>query len=212
MIYTPKHFEVQQTELIHEIIRRYNFGTLIAVKDITPTISHLPFLLNASSGKAGVGTLMAHMARANPQWRSFQQDAEVTVLFQGPHAYVSPRWYQPNPDNVPTWNYAVIHAHGVPRVLHEEESAFDIMQQLVQKHDPEWTLKLSDQDRREMMREIVVFEIAVTRLEAKFKMSQNRPQADAVRVASELSGSSDQTERETGELMLRLQHQNQANA
>ena len=198
LIYTPKHFEVQQTALIHKIIRRYNFATLITVWEQTPIISHLPFLLDHRDGK---NLLLAHMARANPQWRSFRQEVEASVLFQGPHAYVSPRWYQPKPDNVPTWNYGVVHAHGVPKIIYEEDAAFGVMRRLVQHHDPQWSFDLSDQDRRKMMREIVVFEIEVARFEAKFKLSQNRSVEDIDSIVRHLLQSGDQDERQTGELM-----------
>jgi len=199
VLYTPSHFDASTSSLVSEIIHRYNFATLITVKDDLPVISHLPFLYQAERSM-----LFGHMARANPQWRTFRPEKDVLVIFQGPHAYVSPRWYQPQPDNVPTWNYAVVHVHGTPKVVQDETAAYEVMLSLVARHDPDWKLSLSDQDRREMMREIVVFEIEVKKLEAKFKLSQNRPEGDAEHVAEELSGCRDQVERETGEMMRRL--------
>ena len=88
-MYTPPHFRVDDTATAHEIIRRYSFATLITVVDGHPSISHLPFLFEAD--QSAHGKLVAHMARANPQWRSFPDGGKVTVVFQGPHAYVSPR-------------------------------------------------------------------------------------------------------------------------
>lgn len=202
MIYTPKHFQVEHPELAHKIIRHYPFATLISVREQAPIISHLPLLLDLDHKR-----LLGHMARANPQWRSFRMDTPVTAVFTGPHAYVSPRWYEPQPDNVPTWNYGVVHVHGIPKVLADESNAFRVMQQLVQAHDPEWPLVLGELDRRELLREIVVFEIPLSQVDAKFKLSQNRSPVDAQNVARLLSDQPDQMQRETGELMLRLQSQ-----
>lgn len=201
-MYTPKHFALQDLDLIHELVERYNFASLISIRDQKPLITHLPFLFDRAKGPHG--TLLAHMARANPQWKGFQQNAAATVLFQGPHAYVSPRWYEARLDNVPTWNYAVVHGHGTVHLIEDEARALKIMQQLVQIHDPEWNVPLDDGPRRAKMREIVVFEIAISSWEAKFKLSQNRSEADVARVANELSKSHDQAQRETGQLMARL--------
>ncbi len=199
MIYTPKHFGIEREDLVHEIIRTYSFATLITVNTATPSISHLPLLLDESGTK-----LLGHMARANPQWRSFAADTIATAVFMGPHAYISPRWYEPQADNVPTWNYAVVHTHGIPEVLKDEIAAYDVMQKLVSTYDPEWPLELPDKDKRSMMREIVVFEITIKKIEAKFKLSQNRSQQDIQNVANVLTGQSDQTQREAGELMKRI--------
>ena len=202
MIYTPKHFREGHTELIHDIIRRYNFATLVSLSGNSPVFSHLPFVL-ADNTK----TLCAHMARANPQWKSFAPDHEVTVIFQGPHAYVSPRWYEPQAANVPTWNYAVVHAKGMPRIIHEEDAAFAAMQRLVQYHDPQWPLELAEKERRELLAQIVLFEIELTQLEAKFKLSQNRSARDRENVASELLRSKDPTDHALGGLMQRVASQ-----
>jgi transcriptional regulator len=202
--YVPDHFKEPNQQLVHEIIRSYNFAALITVLDGLPVIGHFPLLFEPG-GASGDGMVFGHMARANPQWRSFKAGVvTATVIFQGPHAYISPRWYQPAPDNVPTWNYAVVHVQGIPRIIGEAAAAYAVMQQLVQRHDPEWPLALSEQDRRELQREIVVFEIAVTKIEAKFKLSQNRSVEDADNVARLLSEQSDQVQRETGDLMQRL--------
>ncbi|MCX6124881.1 MAG: FMN-binding negative transcriptional regulator [Proteobacteria bacterium] len=197
MIYTPKHFKVERPELAHQIIQRYNFATLISFQEDTPIMSHLPFLFEPQVGRDGL--LLAHMARANPQWRTFRVQAEVTVIFQGPHAYVSPRWYTPQADNVPTWNYAAVHVHGIPRVISDEVSANAVMKRLVEHHDPNWTLALPDQDQKELLREIVVFAIDVTKVDAKFKLSQNRSQSDQAEVASALAKGSTDNEREFSE-------------
>lgn len=199
MIYTPRHFIENRPDIIQGLIERYNFATLLTYRDGSPVVSHLPFLLDKTRGEHG--TLLAHMARANPQWKTFSSEAEALVIFQGPHAYISPQWYAPKPDNVPTWNYAVVHAYGTPRVIDPEGEAYPVMQRLVRHHDQNWNLELSEQDRREMLREIVVFEIELKKIEAKFKLNQNRSEKDVENVARGLSQSSDQTAREVGVMM-----------
>ena len=201
-MYTPPHFRVDDTATAHEIIRRYSFATLITVVDGHPSISHLPFLFEAD--QSAHGKLVAHMARANPQWRSFPDGGKVTVVFQGPHAYVSPRWYAPEPDSVPTWNYAVVHCTGTPRILADDADAFEAQRKLVAAHDPEWTLDLPEKDKMEMLHAIVVFEIPVERMEAKFKLSQNRSAEDQANVARKLTEQGDDLGRYMAEIMRRI--------
>src|SRR5579883_1304747 len=99
-------------------MRRFSFATLVTVQDGAPFATHVPVLLDADAGEQGA--LRAHLARANPQWRALAEGQEALVLFQGPHAYVSPAWYETHP-SVPTWNYAVVHAYGKPRLLDDAE-------------------------------------------------------------------------------------------
>src|SRR4051812_20940703 len=112
-MYVPSHFREDRPEVLHEIVRRYSFATLVS-HDVDGALiaSHLPFLFDA-----GQSRLRSHMARANPQWRGFGiSGGEAMVIFQGPHAYVSPSWYE-SKLQVPTWNYVTVHAYGVPRIV-----------------------------------------------------------------------------------------------
>ena len=150
-----------------------------------------------------IGTLRGHLARANPQWRQFGE-VEVQVLFQGPHAYVSPTWYAAGPA-VPTWNYAVVHAHGVPRLL-DTDAALALVHDMVLDFDtaaPEaWPENNAAQKfRRGMIDHVVAFEIPITRLEGKFKMSQNRPPEDRPRIIEALSASDDPLAQATADLI-----------
>jgi transcriptional regulator len=192
-MYSPKQFRTEDTAIIHYLIQRYNFATLLSNKGDEQHISHLPFLFDA---KAGV--LQGHMARANPQWRSFDSGRSLTVIFQGPHSYVSPRWYLPAPGNVPTWNYAALHLRGIPHIIKDEDRAFGLLRKLANHHDPEFELP---SETRAMLPEIVAFEIEVLEVETKLKLSQNRCAEDFLSVIRELLKSEDQTERETGALM-----------
>ncbi len=111
-MYIPKHFEQTDIAACHNAIERYSFGTLISVIDGAPFATHIPFLLNPTQGDKG--TLLGHVALANPHWRAFSEEAAHSlVIFQGPHGYVSPRWYV-NAPAVPSWNYVAIHAYGSP--------------------------------------------------------------------------------------------------
>jgi len=182
-------------------MKQYNFATLLSVREGRPVVSHLPFLVDASRGEQG--TLLGHMAKANQHWRCFAA-GEATVIFQGPHSYVSPSWYVPRPDNVPTWNYAVCHAYGHARILVNEKDAYQQMARQVALYEEQygagWSLNLSDQDRHHLLASIVVFEITVTKLEARFKLSQGDP-ANAPNVAHELARSDREPARAIAALM-----------
>lgn len=198
-MYNPKRFQVTDQEIIFDLIKRYNFATILVNKGTEISVSHLPLVFEPSVGEHGI--LIGHMARANPQWKLFAATQKVKVIFHGPHAYISPRWYTPKPDNVPTWNYAVVHMDGVPRVIKDSDQAFARMQQLVTQHDPEWPLDLPDRERQELMAEIVVFEIAIEAISAKFKLSQNQVEENRGNVIKSLDESPDQTDREAAALM-----------
>jgi transcriptional regulator len=144
------------------------------------------------------GTLVGHMARANRQWQDFGEAGEALVIFQGDHGYVSPSWYETHP-SVPTWNYLAVHAYGFPRLIEDAERVRETLRALVTRYeagfDEPWPMDLPDDYLRKMIGGIVVFEIPLTRLEGKFKLSQNRPVADRRRVIATLAASADPTQR-----------------
>ena len=188
-MYIPKAFRQDNTAALHKLMREYSFTTLVTQQDGIPLASHLPLLLDSERGT--YGTLLGHMARANPQWRTFQEDQEALVIFQGPHAYISPSWYEAELA-VPTWNYAVVHAYGVPRLIEDKTELYSLLQTLVHTYEAgfekPWVFEtLPDAYVQKMMQGIVGFEILITRLEGKFKLNQNRPISDQARVATTLS-------------------------
>jgi transcriptional regulator len=201
-MYLPNSFREDDPALLHDLMRRYNFAVLVTQHDNAPFATHLPFLLDAQRGPHG--TLLAHMARANPQWRDFADDREALVIFQGPHAYISPSWYEAMP-SVPTWNYAVVHAYGIPRVVEDRDQLRAILDRLVDTHEaartPPWRMDLSEDYLDRMVRAIVGFEIEITRLEGKLKLSQNRGEGDRRRVAAELAASDDPLSVEVAEMI-----------
>jgi len=204
-MYIPKAFREDDISTIHTLIREYSFATLITQHEGVPFATHLPFILDAE--RSPNGSLLAHMARANPQWHDFNSAQEVLIIFQGPHAYISPSWYEVEL-SVPTWNYAVVHAYGLPRLIEDQEELYNLLKILIQTHeaqfDKPWPFQLSDDYLQKMMRGIVGFEIEITRLEGKFKLSQNRTETERVNVITALQESSDTLSRDVAELMSRM--------
>lgn len=184
MIYIPQHFHEQDTARLHALIRQENFGTLVSNGVEGIEVSHLPFLLDAERQ-----VLRAHMARGNPQWKSLMSGAEVVAVFHGPHHYISPSWYVSHP-SVPTWNYAVVHVTGKPRLVEDRAQLEAMVRELVGNHEAlspvPWRMELPADYQEKMIAGIVGFEIDITGMEGKFKLSQNRPAADRPLVAEAL--------------------------
>ncbi|MDH3236032.1 MAG: FMN-binding negative transcriptional regulator [Alphaproteobacteria bacterium] len=196
-MYIPKPFAESDRDTLFDLIDAHAFGLLTSVDDGLPVGSHIPFILDRASGE--YGTLQGHVARANPQWRGFDGDTQVLCVFAGPHAYVSPGWYDPDIPAVPTWNYAVVHAYGVPRLVEHPAHLRAQQEALVARFEAgraePWSLASQREDYIEgMLKGIVAFEIPVTRLEGKFKLSQNHPKANrrgAIRGLREEAGDPD---------------------
>jgi transcriptional regulator len=146
------------------------------------------------------------MARANPQWRDFAAGREALVIFQGPHAYISPSWYESHP-SVPTWNYAVVHAYGVPRIVEDHDTLYSMLEALVSTHEAAfvqpWRMDLPHDYMEKMMRAVVGFEIEIARLEGKLKLSQNRSEQDQQLVAEALSQSEDRLSVDVAAMMVK---------
>ena len=191
-MYIPKAFREDDLNTLHKFMREYSFATLITQHEGVPFATHLPFILDAQQGPNGI--LLAHMARANPQWHDFVSEQEVLVIFQGPHAYVSPSWYEVEL-SVPTWNYAVVHAYGLPRLIEDGEDLYKLLKTLIETHEAQfekpWPFNLPDDYLQKMMHGIVGFEIEITRLEGKFKLSQNRTSIERENVIAALRESRD---------------------
>jgi transcriptional regulator len=184
-------------------MQHYNFAALVTSHEGEITASHLPFMLDETRGEHG--TLIAHLARTNPQWQTFAGGKEALVIFTGPHAYVSPSWYEKPQVNVPTWNYTAVHAYGVPRVVEEPEAIYAMLDQLVKAHegsyDQPWSVQSAEEHVRRLMGGVVGFEMTIIRLEGKAKLSQNRSEADQYHVVEHLSQSSDPLAVDTAALM-----------
>ncbi|MGA8760549.1 MAG: FMN-binding negative transcriptional regulator [Stellaceae bacterium] len=192
MVYLPPVFTETRPEILIAHIERYDFGLLISNGDHGLVSSHVPFLVERRGDQL---YLQGHLARPNPQVSNLAQGNEVLAVFGGPHAYISPRWYASGPA-VPTWNYADVHAYGAVRPIDDADWLRDLLRRLSQRHESgsETPWRMEDQPAdymAGMLRGIVGFEISVTRLEGKFKLSQNRPAADRPRIIAALEAAGD---------------------
>ena len=192
-MYSPSYNRVEDRAELLEFMRANSFAVLVTGTGGTLHASHLPVQVRSDAEKI---VLDMHMARNNPQWQEFFDD-EVLVIFSGPHAYVSPRWYE-DEERVPTWNYAAVHAYGVPKVLNDKGSRYRSQRQLVALLDPQWLPRfdaLRPQYVEQMLNGIVNFEIALERIETRWKLSQNRSRREQESIAAQLERSSDSAER-----------------
>lgn len=200
-MYTPAAFNESDHTKLFAMIQQHSFGLLISHHAGEPVATHLPMLVDRSIGPHG--QLIGHMARANPHWQ--QADGQpVLAVFSGPHAYISPSWYEA--DNVvPTWNYVAIHAYGIFRAIHGEPEMMQVVQDTVNFYEAAmpnpWKLDTARESSRLMVKGIVGFRIELTRLEGKLKLSQNHPHARQEKVAQALSASTDRNAREIADLM-----------
>ena len=197
-MYSPPYNQIEKRAEVLEFMRAHNFPLLVTGTGGTLQGSHLPVTVQETP--AGI-VLDMHMAKNNPQWKEFFDD-EVMVVFTGPHAYISPRWYEEK-ERVPTWNYAAVHAYGTPQIIEDAKAKHASQRRLVAAMDPQWLPKF-DALRAEyverMLEGIVNFEIAVTRLETRWKLSQNRSRREMELIAEQLAQSADSGERALAEI------------
>jgi transcriptional regulator len=197
-MYSPTYNRVEDRAELAAFMRANSFAVLVTGTGGALHASHLPVRILENSQQI---ILDMHMAKANAQWKEFFDD-EVMVVFSGPHAYVSPRWYE-DTERVPTWNYAAIHAYGIPVLVTEKTKKHESQRRLVADMDPQWLPKFDTlrQEYVDMMLEgIVNFEIPVTRLETRWKLSQNRGRREMELIAEALDRSSDSVERSLASL------------
>ena len=180
-MYMPKHFEESRTELLHDLIRSRPLATLVTLSPSGLNANHIP--LHLSEDPPPFGTLRGHVARANPIWQDLVQDVEALAVFHGPDTYITPSWYPTKEETgrvVPTWNYAVVHAHGDLRVVDDPLWLRTLLEKLVFQNERQlsqpWALHDAPADFIEkMIGAIVGIEIVITRLLGKWKVSQNQP-------------------------------------
>jgi len=174
-MYVPSAFTVAELGRLHDFIEQHSFGILVTPDNGTAVASHLPFLLDRQAAPNGI--LTSHIARANPQWQ-FGDVSEALAIFPGPHAYISPTWYEAD-KVVPTWNYIAVHAYGRLTWIEEAEPLRAILEATVDTYERSqpapWKFEASDEFFGKMMKQIVGFQIEITRLEGKWKLNQNHP-------------------------------------
>jgi transcriptional regulator len=203
-MYIPNTDRVTDQAKLHRFMRENSFATIISVADGHICATRVPLILDPSLGPNG--TLIGHVARANPQWRSFDGEAEAMVAFDGPHAYISPNWYVTAPA-VPTWNYATVHAYGRPCIIEETARLAAIVDQLVRIYErgmPEpWPGpgQLPEDFKYKLLGTIVGFEMRIERIEGKFKFGKNRPLNDQMSMIQHLERSGFAVARELATMM-----------
>lgn len=184
-LYTPHHFDNNNSrDDALALIRAWPFATLITTAGGEPHITHLPLLLEGDH-------LTGHMARANPHWQTFAAGHTVAV-FHGPHAYISPSWYVAPEKAVPTWNYATVHVQGTPVLIDDPAAKLavvDVTTAAFENAANPWQRKVESERLTAMLNSIVAFHIPLTRLEAKFKMNQNKTPQDRAQVIAQLRAS-----------------------
>jgi len=196
--YTPDPFAERDFGRLTAFLRNHPFAMLVSIDGDSPMVSHLPLLFDPAGGSQG--RLSGHLARANPHWRLLDRGMPALAVFRGPHAYVSPSWYASSA--VPTWNYAVVHVKGMPRIVDDKAECTAMLRRMTAAYesrlpDP-WEFETGD---GRLLDRIVAFEIEVTELQGKFKLSQNRSAEDRRRVIEKLAGSALASEGELARLM-----------
>jgi transcriptional regulator len=192
-MYSPPYNNVEDRKELLEFMRANSFPILVTGTGGVLHASHLPITVHEEGGQIVIDM---HMAKNNPQWKEFF-DEEVLVIFAGPHAYVSPRWYE-DQERVPTWNYAAVHAYGTAKINSGRKDKHASQRRLIESLDPQWLPKfdtLREEYVKQMLEGIVNFSIAVTRIEARWKLSQNRGRREMELIAAELDKSGDSAER-----------------
>jgi transcriptional regulator len=203
-MYVPRHFAEERTEVLHAAIEQAEFGTLVTLGAEGLIATHLPLVLEPAAGP--LGTLYGHVARANSQWRDHVEDVQALAIFLGPHAYVSPAWYATPSKVVPTWNYLAVHAYGPLRTYDDPVRLRTHVERLTRRQessrDQPWELAGQPDDFvASMLDAIVGVEIPIQRLEGKWKMSQNRPEADRLGAIDGLSASGGSAEQAVAAIM-----------
>jgi transcriptional regulator len=202
-MYVPPHFAETDAAKLFDFIEANSFGLLVSQADGPPYASHLPLLLDRHAGP--YGCLRGHVARANPQWRT-AAGQEVLAVFSGPHAYISPTWYE-SERVVPTWNYVAVHVYGTFRVVEERGELLGIVRDMVRFYERPlprpWDFDPASEYAQKMLQGVVGFRVEVTGIEGKWKLGQNHPEERREKAARALERYEDENSRAVGELMRR---------
>ncbi len=200
-MYVPPAFRIDDLASQHEAMRRHPLATLVTRSGDGIVADHIPFMIDAKRGDKGV--LRAHVARANPLWRTHPRDGEALVIFSGPDRYITPSWYATKRETgkvVPTWNYVAVHAFGPLQVFDDPQWVRQQIGELTARQEaqrkPPWAVSDAPEDfLASQVRLIVGIEVPIARIEAKWKVSQNRPQADRAGVIEGLEAAGDEESR-----------------
>lgn len=201
-MFIPKHFEVTDMNEVRDFIRSNSFGTIITTDQGRPTATHLPLELNEIEGEYYI---TGHFAKANPQWKTLEEQKEVLIIYQGPHAYISSTWYED--ENVSTWNYQSVHVYGTPSIL-DEDALKEDLKRLMHKYEGHkengavW--ENTSADTKKQINGIVGFKIKVEEVQAAYKLSQNRNEKDYKNVIDKLYEEKDSDAHKVADAMKKL--------
>jgi transcriptional regulator len=207
-MYIPKHFEETNIATLHGLMKAHTLATLATSAATELVVNHLPLLIYSDDGE--FGTLRGHVARANPLWRQFTGTTAAVAIFQGPHSYISPSWYPSkhmDGKQVPTWNYAVVHAHGRPRIIEDANWLYTHLNDMTDEHESVQALpwKVSDAPKEftdKLLNAIVGIEMPIMRIEGKWKVSQNRAKGDQLGVVAGLTSRGDDQSQSMANLVM----------
>ena len=198
-MYISKLYREEDRVEIVEFLKQNEFATLVTYDGEKPTAIHL--LMEVVDEKEEL-FINGHMSKANPLWKTFEKNPEVLIIFQGPHTYISPTWY--NHTNVPTWNYQSIHIYGKPRIVTDHEETYTMLSRLIARNEgkPSYRMETLPPDLVvKEMKGIVAFQVEVTRIEANYKLSQNRDDESYWSVVSHLDERKDEMSHGVAEAM-----------
>lgn len=200
-MYISKLYREENREKILEFLHQNDFATVVSYDGERPVASHLLVEVIEDGERLWVN---GHMSRANSLWKTFETNAEVLVMFQGPHTYISPTWY--NHVNVPTWNYQSVHVYGKPRVIAAHEEAYAVLKRLIDRYEKKdhYSMETLPQDFvMKEMKGIVAFQVEVVRIDANYKLSQNRNDEDYHSIVAHLEQRPDELSHGVAEAMRR---------
>ncbi len=192
-MYNPAHFEEKDVATMHALMREHPLATWVTMGAGGLTADHMPFMVDPSRGPCG--TLICHVARANPVWKSLVSGTPSLVIFQGANSYITPSWYATKKEHgkvVPTWNYATVHAHGVATAIEEKAQLLALVTRLTNTHERSstqpWQVSDAPSDYiNTLLGAIVGIEMPISTLQGKWKVSQNQPKANLAGVLSGLA-------------------------
>jgi transcriptional regulator len=200
-MYIPNYFQGPGQPAVFDFVEAHSFGLIVSASNGELCGTHLPILLRRDVGPHG--QLVGHMAHANPHWRQMA-GAEVLAIFNGPHAYISPSWYEAD-DVVPTWNYLAVHATGRCELIDDDEAAMQVVADYVAFYEQSmprpWRLDTTTTYNQRLVKQIVAFRIDIARLEAKWKLGQNHSADRREKVSRHLAEGTSADAQEIGRLM-----------
>lgn len=198
-MYIPQVNVFENQNEVIDFMKQFSFATIITSDKNRPVATHLPFIISETEGNI---VLISHFAKANNHWKQIENNP-ILVIFSEPHAYISPKHYDIE-QNVPTWNYISVHAYGNGKLITETEKVFEVLEKSIDNFEKSYRSQwdnLNTDYKINMAKGIVAFEIAVTDLQAKKKLSQNRSETEKVKIINSLTKSDDTNESQIGEFM-----------